>query len=99
MVTLSLTPKQAQLLYVHITPRQDIDYLLLGTIVTTTEPTVPFRIDPVLLETLRYTAIMRASPTLQMHEWATWKEIVYILTKAMVEYKLGLPAHVLPTTA
>lgn len=99
MVTLSLTPKQAQLLYVHITPSKDTDHTLLGSMVNSTADTIPFRIDPVLLETLRYTAIMRASPTLQMHEWATWKEIVYILTKAMVEHKLGLPAHVLPTTA
>ena len=93
MVTLNLTPKQAHLLYTHITPSKDIDYTLLGTIVTSTEATIPFTIDPVLIEGLRYTAIMRASPTLQMQDHSTWKEIVYVLTNAMVQYKLGMPAH------
>lgn len=77
MVTLNLTPKQARLLSTHLN----------------TEATIPFTIDPVLIEGLRYTAILRASPTLQMHDHETWKELVYVLSSAMVEHKLGLPAH------
>lgn len=85
MVTLNLTLTQARLLSTHINAD--------NTLLDTSKDTIPFTIDPVLIESLRYTAIMRASPILQMNDLDTWKELVYVLSHAMVEHKLGLPAH------
>ena len=89
MVTLHLTPKQARLLSLHATPVEDV----YRTIATTTQPTIPFTLDPVVLEGLRYTAILRASPILQMHEHTTWRELAYVITDAMVAHSMGIPAR------
>lgn len=89
MVTLSLTPKQARLLSLHATPVEDV----YRSIDTTTQPTIAFTVDPVVLEGLRYTAILRASPILQMQDYLTWKELVYVITDAMVAHSMGIPAR------
>lgn len=89
MVTLQLTPKQARLLSLHATPVEDV----YRTIATTTQPTISFTLDPVVLEGLRYTAILRSSPILQMQDCLTWKELVYVITDAMMTHSLGIPTR------